>query len=239
MKRAEATREALATRGLSLLIHEAVVDVWRANRARYEPDELFDDPFTLSMLSSRNLANRLFSAIATDAGWQEVSVMATRDFAATVIRVGDIEVRLVKAPHTSGRNPNFVGDFDWTDSESRLLAAARNHDAYRPPVRHTEMSPLFELEPSNASSAVLDCHDAFLVWGADLSSGLTAGWLGLPITTPDRWLAVVPMWWDESAPFTAKGSMKEGVDRSTSFENRPAPVPSIKLKPRRAEGKMQ
>ncbi|MGI8394237.1 hypothetical protein [Leucobacter sp. W1038] len=234
--RANAMQLALSQHGLDSLVRDSVVDVWRANRARHEPDELFDDAFTLSMLSSKNLANRLFSSINGDAAWRESGITATREFTALIIRMGEVDVRLVKTPHTAGRRPNFVADFDWTSSEARLSAATRNHDSYSPPVRRPEMTPLFEINSPRASDAVLDCRDAFLLWGADLSSGLTAGWLGIPTTTQDRWLAVVPVWWDEPAPRSAKESTEEEGGRAATFESRPAPIPTIKLKPRRAEG---
>lgn len=70
----------------------------------------------------------------------------------------------LKTPHSAGRRPNFASDFDWADSESRLSAATRNHDAYSTPVRRPEMPPLFEMDQPDAVHAVLGCRDAFLVW---------------------------------------------------------------------------
>lgn len=237
MARLEAIQEALAKRGLTDFVREVAIDVWRANRARYEPDELFDDSFTLSVLSSRNLANRLSATIRADGAWRAAGVSATRDFTATVLKVDGIDVRLIKTPYSSGRRPNFVADFDWTASESRLAAAARNRERYSPPVRQPEMDPLFEMESPDTPQACVSCRDAFLVWCADLTSGLTAGWLGLPTTSPNRWLAVSPLWWDEPAMTAA--SIRDDQHRAdgASFEARTVPVPSITLKPRQVEGK--
>lgn len=94
--RLEEMQHSLVDRGLVALVREAAADVWRANRARHEPEELFDDIFTLSVLSSRNLANRLYSSIREDEALTGVGVWATRDFTATVIHVDGVDVRLVK-----------------------------------------------------------------------------------------------------------------------------------------------
>lgn len=236
VRRLDEMQQTLRASGVTDLIHDAVIDVWRANRARHEPEELFDDTFTLSMLSSRNLANRLFATINGSSSWRRAGVTASRDFAATVVHVDHVDLRLVKTPHSAARTPNFVADFDWTDSDSRLAAATRNQNAYSPPPRRPEMAPLFDMEPPNASSAVLACRDAFLVWGADLSAGLTAGWVGIPTTSRERWLAVAPVWWDEASSNAADRSVVTDAPQSSGFEDRPVPVPSLTLKTRRDEG---
>lgn len=236
VQRLDEMQHALTQRSVDALVHRAAVDVWRANRERHEPDELFDDAFTLSVLSSRNLANRLFAKVSESKVWREVGVTSSRDFTSTVLHIDGFDVRLVKTPHSAGRKPNFVSDFDWSGSDSRLSAAARNHDAYSPSLRRPEIPPLFEIEKPDASSAVLGCKDAFLVWGADLSSGLTAGWLGIPTTTQDRWLAVTSLWWDGPSSSTVKESTDGNPLNSRRFDERPALVPSITLKPRQAEG---
>lgn len=229
-------QQAVADVGLDVLVQEAVKEVWRANRARHEPEELFDDAFTLSTVSSRNLANRLFATVNRDIGLRRAGVSATRDFMAIVLHVDAFDIRLVKTPYLAARKPNFVSSFDWKDSESRLAAAARNHKAYSPPVRKPEMSPLFEMEQLNASETVRECRDAFLVWGAEYESELTAGWLGLPTTTPDRWLAVAPLWWDEPTSRTTRVKDTDTSAESVGFEDQPEPVPNISLKTRKTEG---
>ncbi|MBK0419024.1 hypothetical protein JD276_08245 [Leucobacter sp. CSA1] len=235
-ERLEEIKRAVADVSLDVLVQEAVKEVWSANRARHEPEELFDDAFTLSTVSSRNLANRLYTTVNRDSGLRRAGVSATRDFAATVLRVGAFDIRLVKTPHLAARKPDFVSSFDWRDSESRLAAAARNHGAYSPPIRRPEMSPLFEIEQIDASESVRGCRDAFLVWGAEYESELTAGWLGLPTTTPDRWLAVAPLWWDEPASRTTKFEDADASTENVGFADQPEPVPNISLKVRKIEG---
>jgi hypothetical protein len=232
----ESIRHSLVEVGVVDFVRHGAIEVWRANRERYEPDELHDDAFTLSVLSSRNLSNRVLEQIREDTSWRSAGVSASREFTATVIRTPRADVRLVKAPHSTGREPGFGSDFDWADSESRLAAAARNDAVYAAPSRRPGLEPLFELELPGAAQAVKECRDVFLVWGAELATGLTAGWLGLPTTGPSRWIAVTPVWWDQ--PFAA-GVANDG-DHPLSrddpgFGNKPAPVPIISLKPRQAE----
>ncbi|MBB5791606.1 hypothetical protein [Jiangella mangrovi] len=219
--------------GLVDLAREAIADVWRANTARHEPEELFDDSFTLGVTSTRNLANRLAAYVRDDPRWRATGAYASREYGATVLHTSGLEVRMVKAPSTAGRHPDFIADFDWQSGEMRHAAAARNRAAYGPPPRDPSMATLFELELPDAATAVQGCRDVFLAWGADLASGLTAGWLGLPTTSAARWLAVTRLWWDEPI-----GSGRvDSDDRLTThdapgFEDKPAPVPTITLKPR-------
>lgn len=230
-------RRELERTGLVGLAHEAIGDVWRANRARHEPEELYDDPFTLGVTSTRNLANRLYAYARGDERWRATGVRASQEFGATVLHTGDIDLRPVKAPSTAGRRPDFVADFDWRSGEMREAAAARNRAVYGRPARDPSMAPLFELEPPDAAAAVRACRDVFLVWGADLATGLTAGWLGLPTTTAQRWIAVIRLWWDEAAESRRDGRHDRPAAGDTpGFEDKPAPVPAIALKQRVREG---
>lgn len=235
VKRLKSIREELCGDGLDDLLHQAVVDVWQANRARHEPDELFDDSFTLGVTSTRNLANRLAAGVRNDPRWRTARVSATREYGAAVLHVNGLDFRLVKARSTAGRHPNFLKDFDWQSGEMRQAAAARNRAAYGPAPRNPSMAALFEIEQPDAATAVQACHDVFLVWGADLVTGLTAGWLGLPTTSKDRWLAVIPLWWDESTRYEQAGRDDRPSGDTPGFEDQPAPIPTITLKPRRQE----
>lgn len=237
VQRLATIRDALTEIGMIDFVHEATAEVWRANRERHEPEELFDDALTLGLQSARNLANRLYAHIASSAHWQSTGVRASREHGATVLHAGGLEVRLVKVPHSAGRRPGFFSDFDWNGSEARSAAAARNHAAYGPQARHPEMEPMFEIAHPGADHAVRACRDVFLVWGAELVSGLTAGWLGLPTTGADRWLAVTPLWWDEqSTPHITVNTGEPLPGDGSAFGDRPTPLPTVKLKPYRQEG---
>lgn len=223
--------------GLIDFVQAAAAEVWRINRERHEPVEAHDDAFTLSVLSSRNLANRLLAEVPDSAALRASGVVASKEFGSTVLHTPRADLRLVKAPFGSGRHPSFEADFDWSDSEGRQAAALRNHAAYDPPSRDPQAEPLFELPLPNAADAVTHCRDVFLVWGAELRTGLTAGWLGLPTASAQRWIAVTPLWWDEPLAQDSSTSVEgPGSDDGSTFGDKPAPVPSLTLKPRRQEG---
>lgn len=215
----ESVRDRLADAGVLDLVRTATVITWRANRERHEPEELFDDAFTLSMLSSHNLANRLHAAVTSDPRWASARVRARREHTTTVLQAAGFELRLVKAPHVSGRAPHFTHDFEWNSSDARLAAAARNAALCPLPVRQPDLSMLFDVPRPDLGPALHQCRDVFLVWGAEIETGLTAGWLGLPTTTADRWLGVVPVWWDAAvsaavplpAPVAADGPRAASV----------------------------
>ncbi|NED96103.1 hypothetical protein G1H11_12370 [Phytoactinopolyspora alkaliphila] len=233
----ESIRASLVEVGVVDLVRREAIEVWRANRERYEPDELHDDAFTLGVLSSRNLSNRILDQVGRSESWRAAGVSAAREFTGTVVRTPSADVRLVKAPHSTGREPVFRADFEWNSSESRLAAAARNRAVYPVPPRQPGAEPLFELNVPGAAQAVKGCRDAFLVWGAEIENGLTAGWLGLPTTSSDRWIAVIPAWWDEaSAPGVAYEEDGSAPNSEAGFGARPAPVPTITLKRVDAEG---
>ncbi|RJQ76685.1 hypothetical protein D5S17_17640 [Pseudonocardiaceae bacterium YIM PH 21723] len=186
--------------GLIEFVHEAAQDVWRANLGRYQ-DDLFDDSFTLSMLSTRNLSNRLATRIEDDPRWVARGVRATKEHGFVVLHVDGLDIRLVKVPHKANRKPSFSADFDWVDSDARLAAARRNTFTYPVAARLPQLEPLFEVEqPAVDEHGVLACRDVFLVWGAERDLPATAGWLGLPTTNDDRWISVLPLWWDAAEP---------------------------------------
>jgi len=221
--------------GLSGLIQTAAADLWRANRERYEPDHLFDDPFTLSVLTSRNLANRLFAEINEHQEMSKQGIVASRESSTTVVTLSNVAIRLVKAPHYTGRNPDFDTAFVWDRSDLRLGAAARNHAAYAPQGHPT----LFDVDDKRPAGAVSHCLDVFIVWAADLSTGLTAGWLGLPTIKPtgSPWLAVRQLWWDaEVSAATDLAEETENDGNGGDFAARPLPVPALRLRSVRSSG---
>jgi hypothetical protein len=58
LARLEAIRRTMDAVGAIALIHEAIKDTWRANRDRYEPDELHDDPLTRGVGGARAVYDR-------------------------------------------------------------------------------------------------------------------------------------------------------------------------------------
>lgn len=233
----ESLHSELADLGVIKFIRDATSEVWRINRDRHEPDEAHDDAFTLSLLSYRNLDNRLLTDGPSNGQLQAAGVSVEKVFGSTLIRTPRADVRVVKVPHKSGINPVFESDFDWTASENRQAAAIRNRTAYAPPPHDPNVAPLFDIAIPDAAEAAARCREVFLVWGAELETGLTAGWLGLPTTDTQHWIAVTPVWRDESPAQNRSVTNGElASDDGSAFGNTPIPVPSLTLKPRRKEG---
>lgn len=233
--RVDAIRAQLEACGLLPYLHGAVREVWRANRDRYEPEELFDDAVTLGFGSARNLGNRVRAELHDDQDLKAAGVHVTLERNATVAHASNVDLRLVKAPQKSGRRPRFGSDFRWTDTEGRLAAAHRNFAAYTTHRGAGGTLPLFELPEEDDRKAIERCRDVFLVWSGDLESGLTAGWLGLPTIGVEPFLSVTPAWWDKPSRPGQSDSAPAEPSGDLAFGDRPAPTPVITLKPQRKE----
>ena len=229
-KRLEHVLGALRNSGLLEVVQVSAGETWRANRERYEPDGLFDDTSTLGYQTSKNLANRLADSLGSHRSLAAEGVSAAMEANSLVIRVEDVEIRLVKAPVAAGRSLNLSGDFDWQGRETRLAAARRNADAYRIPVVVSGHEPMFDLPQPGADAAAAACRDFFIVWAGDMNTGLTAGWLGLPTSEPGRWLAIERIWWDDLGDAEPEASSGGIPGDGTPFTERPSAVPAVRLK---------
>jgi hypothetical protein len=235
LKRVEQVRDRLVEVRFVSYVRGAAQAVWRANRDRHEPNELFDDSYTISQLSTRNLANRVHQQVSGSKTWKKAGVLTRWANNAVIVSAAGVEVRFVKVPFSMERKPRFT-QFSWEDSEGRAAAAARNSAVYHPPVRDGNLT-LFDVDELAAEAAVQRCRDVFLLWGAELHTGLTAGWLGLPVAKGDSFLAVAPLWWDESkthaSSFTVDSSPRPTGE--PTFGAKTAPTPSLTLKQNRNE----
>lgn len=234
--RLEAVRRDFDRSGLTRVVRSAATEVWRANRDRFQPDELFDDNLTLSLLSSRNLANRLIYDLDDSPRWRPQGISASRDNGSFVLHLKNVRVQIVKAPHGCGREPDFATDFAWTKSEIRTDAGSRNVIAVQTYAEPT----LWDTPPSTPVEAFNRCRDVFVIWAAELSSGLTGGWLGLPSGGLGRgpWLGVTKLWWDEVDPAARRDPANFPTGRDDVRSNK-MPVPIVKLKPVREDRRVQ
>ena len=221
----------LRANGLIDVVREAAGETWRANRERYEPEDLFDDTSTLGYQTSKNLANRLANSLGTLRLLAGKGVSAALQANTLVNRVDDAEIRLVKAQVAAGRSLSLESDFDWQSRETRLAAASRNASAYRAPKTVPGHEPMFELPKEDPRLAAANCRDFFVVWAGDMTTGLTAGWLGIPTTDPGTWLAVDQIWWDDLGDSGSKASTRDPVtDSDSPFTERPSVLPTVRLK---------
>lgn len=231
--------EAFTDKGFVKLAQEAAADTWRANRERYEPEVLFDDATTLGLQSSRNFSNRMLSYLASEKRLSHSDVSAVREQGAVVVKAAGFDLRFVKAPMSSGRQPDFDTDFDWSVSATRRSAAVRNARSYTAPPRESNMDPLFLLVHPEAVKQVRQCSDVFLIWGGDMESGLTGGWLGLPTVSATSWLAVRQVWWDEDGRAIAASPSTSLSGMDIAFRDAEVQMPVLRLKRQLAEQGLQ
>ena len=230
--RLDVIREQLESSNLTAQIRNASAEVWRANRDRYEPDELYDDPFTISVVSSRNLSNRLLAQLpdGTSSSWTRP--WASRVGASVVIHLQGLRIHLVKAPYSCGRAPHLSADFDWAGSELRSAAAKHNDEA----VNSFARPSLYDVKSPDLRESVARCRDVFIVWAAELSSGLTAGWVGLPSiqTRGKPWLGITDLWWDAQTALTVSDTVDlVGSPGGEQNGKNAVPILTMTLKDRR------
>jgi hypothetical protein len=231
--------EAFSDNGFVGLAQEAAADTWRANRERYEPEVLFDDPTTLGLQSSRNFSNRMLSYLVSEKRLGHSGVSAAREQGAVVVKAAGFDLRFVKAPMSSGRQPDFDADFDWSVSATRRSAAVRNARSYTAPPREPNMDPLFLLIQPEAAERVRQCSDVFLIWGGDMESGLTGGWLGLPTASANPWLAMRRVWWDEGVRDAAVSPSSSHPGVEVAFRDAEVRMPVLRLKRPAVEQELQ
>jgi hypothetical protein len=217
---------AMAGAGFIVAVREEVRQLWRANCERHEPEQLFDDAATLGFSASRNVLNAVRELVRIES----LATTTVDGFGVPVFTINDFDIRIFKTPGAIGRNPRMRSDFDWRNRESRYAAASRND--YRAPALVPGHDPLFELVLPDAASQIEQCRDVFLFWGGDVESRLTAGWAGLPTTGGGSFLAVQPLWWDETPPESKQTPITSASDGDTGIGGRPVPTPVLRLRER-------
>lgn len=212
-----------------------VQNVWATNLERFEPDELGDNARTLGFLCSENLCTRtermIRGAEHERMRWAVPDLTVSKPNGSIRVCLGGDRVYLMKAPMEASRQPRW-DSISWDgDSATRQAIAERNSRALggfsMPPEGQSE---LFDLDVTSSSI------DSFLmVWAGEITSGLTAGWLTVPILGESPFAAVAPLWWDEAGD-TASGTRPRRPD-GPSYDQVPSARPELRLrKPQVADG---
>ncbi|MCX6395665.1 MAG: hypothetical protein NTV23_04205 [Propionibacteriales bacterium] len=194
----ESARTAYADAGVIDFLRKLVGEVWKQNRARWSPEEHFDDTNVLGYQTSRNVNNRIVATV------EEASiapgVRPEMDTGIALLGLGGFRLRVVKSPIDRGLTPDFLSDFDWSTSATRESAARRNSSAYYP-FSTPDWTLTYDGDPRPRDRRdVSFCRDLFLLWAGDLGSDRTAGWIGLPRVGDVPWMAVVALWADTDEP---------------------------------------
>lgn len=229
---AQAAADRWNSTGLTRHMASLVREVWTTNLERFEPDELGDNARTLGFQCSENLCARTERRIRGDeheaVHWNLPGLTVSRPNGAMRICVGGDRVFLMKAPMEVSRQPRWDA-MSWDgESATRQALAERNSRALG--GFSTPAEGQGELFGLGAEDAYVDSY--LMVWAGEISSGLTAGWLTIPILGELPFAAVTPLWWDEieGTPAGIRPRRPDGP----SFEQVASTTPKLRLKPRPA-----
>jgi hypothetical protein len=226
--------DAVSVAGLVTQLNTLVAEVWKANRGRYEPDELGDDPQTLGGTCAKNIANRVERLVRANSEfevepWDIPGLTVARPNGALRLDYSGRHFHIMKSPMAHGRRPRWDAFPQWsTSSEVREEAARANTMALSGcRTAATGQDPLLFLPFANEPLHV--SHYVF-VWAAEIDSSATSAWLGIPALGEQPFAAVHPIWADP------EGGAPTGTRRSSptgpSFDERAGKLPALTLKPR-------
>ena len=244
----DAAREALEAAvnlvnesGLLDAVRDLQREVWAVNVDRYEPDELGDTARSLGLLTFENFTTRAVRRNAhddlepEDRHWNIEGLRVTTPSGVLTFELGGIRIVGMKVPPTERRAPRWDRFVDWdNESNTRLEIAQENSKVlggYKTPDPDQGVLADFHDELGRKPGVV---RNFLYVWAGEFSSPLTSAWLTVPALGGHPFAAVAPLWHDsdDDLPGDVRRS-KRGPD-GPSFDQKPAPEPSISLRPRPA-----
>lgn len=226
--------ELVTSAGLVARLNSLVTEVWQTNLARYEPDELGDDPQTLGGTCAKNIANRVERLVRASSDyetepWDVPGLSVTRPHGALRLDYAGRHFHIMKSPMVHGRSPRWEALPQWTtSSEVREEAARANtmalagHRTAAPgqdPLVHLPFADGFPHVP----------HFVF-VWAAEIDSSATSGWLCVPALGEQPFAAIRPLWADPES--TVPTGTRRTAPTGPNFDERTSGVPALVLKPR-------
>ena len=233
----ENARRTLDQRGVTRWLEQSTRDMWLPNAARYEPSHLFDTPRGIAAMAMENLRELLLADYRSpDGTWRDEGVRLSLPQGSLLIEVPPLRLHIVKAPGLSLRDPDWAG-FEWDASQTRLAAAQANTSPLAPVSGHRHVRGQLSLVDSLSGERARRWNrirEVFFVWAGD-EEGRTAGWLGLPCASPDRWLAVQVLWRDEAARIPLVDDAAASRPAAGSFSDQEAPAPVLTLKPHQGQ----
>jgi hypothetical protein len=223
-----------ADNGLSHALEALAQDVYGANVARHEPDELGDNAMTLGTLSSQNFKVRALRRYAKDdlepaeAHWDIPGLSVDTPRNVLTLTIAKARIVTMKVPYSEGRSPRWdrLGNWDY-DSQVRLAVAEANSRTLNYNSHASTDDPLFAHlgEPGVVKNFML-------VWAGEALDPRTAGWLAVPVMGEEPFLAWRRLWWDEEP--TTRLTDKTRKTDGPSFDARPSAMPAVTIRPRPA-----
>lgn len=230
LARLDELRQPLERTGFTALFEDTATRLWAGNVERFDPDHLHDDESTLGYTAYRNVTNA--TAVAAE---QMGICRAVRDeFGVLTFTVGSTVARIIKTPAESGVRPKFRRDFTWAHRPSRYAAASAN-STHRSPSTQESIEPLFEM-PTVTDAELANVRNVFLIWGGSVYPVATAGWVGVPTLSPDRWMSVSAIWGETArvaTPVSQAPALAREVEESS--ESFPRPVVTLRGKESKAQ----
>ena len=230
----EEAAEVVTAAGLVTRLRTVVAEVWQANLARYEPDELGDDAQTLGGTCARNIANRVERLVRANSEfetqpWEVSGLTVARPSGALRLEYFGRHFHIMKSPMVHGRSPKWDAFPHWNTSSDVREEAARANTRALSGFRTAApgQTPLTGW-PASYEAVALP-HFVF-VWAAELTSPATSGWLGVPCLGEQPFVAIRALWSDpeNGGPSGIRRSLPTGP----SFDELDSEVPNLKLKTR-------
>lgn len=216
-------RADLEQSGVSVLVEQLVRRVWRTDVDRFEP-ALGDTPMSLGVQASVNLRELADRHSRRDPDWAVPGLTVATPHSSLEVRLQGAQIRFMKAPPSERRLPNW-SNFRWDSSSGpgRYELARTNSLATGGRSDGADQLPLFPLTAPRGPLLFL------LIWSGEIDTGLTAGWLTLPVLGDSPFLAIAPIWWEEATSRTSRSPLTTSPT-GDSFDVRPVPEPGIKIK---------
>lgn len=187
------------------------------------------------MVQSENLRELTLRRFHDDQNsWVARGVRVSAPEQSLLVHAAGLSLHPMKARTNTDQDPQWSA-VRWSErSLVRRTAARENRARYLP----TFATPLPGMEMVGQDPDVLG--HAMVVYRGDLGTGRTAGWFAVPSAdeagheNDHPWMAVAPMWRDESDP-RGRGTRPSEVDppSPTRFDTQPEPEARVTMKPSR------
>lgn len=223
--------------GLTDRLRDLVREVWNANLARHEPEELGDTNRSLGFQCSENLRELAVRRILGDQvlaedRWIVRDLQVTSPHSVLTLKLPGFEIVLMKVPSAHGRNPSWEQFRPWeAESQVRNEIAKENARVLGGSRLQHERQTELEFAEDCAIGVV---RRMMVLWAGDTHDGMTSAWLAVPVDwLTTSFAAKTSLWRDELGDSPVKPTRAPRFD-GPAFDQRQTAEPQVTLKPRPA-----